>query len=112
MSTLAEVAPLHLRRDVFIPPSFFPWPLSWIGPGVGVGVGVVVGPVSAQYLPPVLKKGMPLTLAINPPQTIISFPVHTAVKPTRPWGASVVVVATQLSAVGLYLPPVRKLFMP
>ena len=27
-STLAEVAPLHLRRDVFIPPTFFPWPLS------------------------------------------------------------------------------------
>ena len=27
-STLAEVAPLHFRRDVFIPPTFFPWPLS------------------------------------------------------------------------------------
>src|SRR4030095_14446463 len=42
-STLAEVAPLHLRRDVFIPPTFFPCPLSVIGPGVGVGVGVAVG---------------------------------------------------------------------
>src|SRR5436190_19221640 len=82
MSTLAAVAPLHLRRDVFIPPTFFPWPLSWIGPGVGVGVGVGE-PDCAQYLPPVLKMGMP-TLTKNPPQTIISFPVHTAVKPTRP----------------------------
>ena len=44
-STLAEVAPLHLRRDVFIPPTFFPRALSVIGPGVGVGVavGVAVG---------------------------------------------------------------------
>ncbi len=27
-STLAEFAPLHLRRDVFIPSTFFPWALS------------------------------------------------------------------------------------
>src|SRR5437667_1129059 len=32
-STFAEVAPLHLRRDVFIPPTFFPCPLSRIAPG-------------------------------------------------------------------------------
>src|SRR2546428_7148245 len=42
-SMLAEVAPLHLRRDVFIPPSFFPCPLSRIAPGVAVGVAVGVG---------------------------------------------------------------------
>src|SRR5262249_36956337 len=42
-STLGEVAPLHFRRDVFIPPTFFPWPLSSIGPGVAVAVGVGVG---------------------------------------------------------------------
>ena len=41
---------------------------------VGVGVGVGVG-VAAQYRPPVLKKLLPL----NPPQTIIWLPVHTAV---------------------------------
>src|SRR5438034_8871161 len=37
-STLAEVAPLHLRRAVFIPPTFFPWARSRIDPGVAVGV--------------------------------------------------------------------------
>src|SRR5947207_4455913 len=53
--------------------TFFPWPLSWIGPGVGVGVGVGE-PDCAQYLPPVLKasgKSGP------PPQTIISLPVRS-----------------------------------
>src|SRR5439155_223042 len=101
MSTLAEVAPLHLRRDVFIPSTFFPWPLSWIGPGVGVGVGVGE-PDCAQYLPPVLKasgKSGP------PPQTIISLPVQTAVCSNRLVGAFVVLVAVQVFVVGLYLPP-------
>ena len=32
-----------MRREVFIPPSFFPCPLSRIDPGVAVGVGVGVG---------------------------------------------------------------------
>jgi len=50
-STLAEVAPLHLRRDVFIPPpAFFPCPLSRIGPGVAVGVGVGVPLVTAARI--------------------------------------------------------------
>ena len=42
---LAEVAPVQLRRTVFIPFTFFFWPLSWICPGVGdgVAVGVAVG---------------------------------------------------------------------
>jgi len=51
-----------------------------VGVGVGVevavavGVGVGVG-VAAQYRPPVLKTKVPP----DPPQTIISLPVHTAV---------------------------------
>jgi hypothetical protein len=42
---------------------------------LGVGVGVGVGPGgTAQYLPPVFRSSSP-----NPPQTIISVPVQTAV---------------------------------
>jgi hypothetical protein len=37
---------------------------------------------------------------------IISLPVHTAVCDTRPSGALVVLVAVQVSVLGLYLPPV------
>ena len=44
--------------------------------GVAVGVGVGVGLVCAQYLPPVFKSP---TIKSNPPQTIISLPIHTAV---------------------------------
>jgi hypothetical protein len=55
MSMLGEVAPLQLRRTVFIPPGLLVWAPSWIGPGVtvavgvgeGVGVGVAFG-VAAQ----------------------------------------------------------------
>ena len=43
--------------------------------GVAVGVGVGVAPDCAQYLPPVFKELLPS----NPPQTIISLPVHAAV---------------------------------
>jgi hypothetical protein len=39
---------------------------------------------------------------------IISLPVQTAVYSCRPPGALVVLVAVQLSAAGLYLPPVFK----
>jgi hypothetical protein len=39
---------------------------------------------------------------------IISLPVHTAVCETRAAGALVVLVAVQLSVLGLYLPPVFK----
>ena len=45
-----------------------------------------------------------LPLSLAPPQTIISLPVHTAVWTTRPAGAPVVLVAVQLSVLGLYLP--------
>ena len=44
----------------------------------------------------------------RPPQTIISLPVHTAVCEFRAAGALVVLVAVQLSVLGLYLPPVLK----
>ena len=50
-STLFEIAPLQVRRDVFIPPTFFPMALSVIGPGVGVGV--VVGVAVGVGVPPV-----------------------------------------------------------
>jgi hypothetical protein len=59
--------------------------------------------VLGLYLPPVFKE-----LPLNPPQTIISLPVHTAVCPDRAAGAPVVLVAVQLSVLGLYLPPVFK----
>ena len=75
-----------------------------MGLGLAVGVGVGVGPDSAQYLPPVFN---PVGLA--PPQTIISVLVHTAVGTYRAVGASVVLVAVQLSRPGLYLPPVLKI---
>ena len=58
--------------------------------------------VLGLYLPPVFKSLLPL----NPPQTIISSPVHTAVWFSRPDGALVVLVAVQLSVLGLYLAPV------
>jgi hypothetical protein len=41
-----------------------------------------------------------------PPQIIISLPVHTAVCCSRAEGALPVLVAVQLSVLGLYLPPV------
>ena len=44
----------------------------------------------------------------RPPQTIISLPVHIAAEPTRRSGASVMLVAVQLSVPGLYRPPVFK----
>ena len=43
------------------------------------------------YLPPVLK----LTLPLNPPQTMISLPVQTAVWNSRASGALEVLVAVQ-----------------
>jgi hypothetical protein len=57
--------------------------------------------VLGSYLPPVFN-----STAINPPHTIISLPVHTAVFQARPEGALTVLVAAQLSVLGLYLPPV------
>src|SRR5439155_1282518 len=59
--------------------------------------------VLGLYLPPVFK---PVLLPLNPPQTIISLVVHTAVCQNRPAGALAVLVAAQLSVPGLYLPPV------
>src|SRR5205809_362489 len=95
MLILAEVAPLQVSRTVFIPPTLRPAALSVIGAGVGVGVGE---PDWAQYLPPVFRQQ-------HPPQTIISVPVQTAVWSSVAEGALVVLVAVQLSVMGLYLPP-------
>ena len=78
-----------------------------VGVGVNVAVAVGVGEKDcAQYLAPVSNsiKG----LSANPPHTIISPPVHTAVCTARASGALVVLVAVQLSVAGLYLPPVLK----
>src|SRR5262249_14897613 len=97
---LGECAPpFQLRRTVFIPPTLLCWALSWSGPGVGVGVASDC----AQYLPPVLKS--PFCISC-PPQTIISLPVHAAMCWYRLVGAFAVLVAVQLSMLGLYLPPV------
>jgi hypothetical protein len=62
--------------------------------------------VLGSYLPPVSKS--PPMSTLNPPQTIISLPVQTALCPARPAGAPVVLVAVQLFVLGLYLPPVLK----
>ena len=62
--------------------------------------------VLGLYRPPVLK-GLHMG-QLNPPQTIISLPVHAAVCSFRAVGALVVLVAVQLSVLGLYLPPVLK----
>jgi hypothetical protein len=58
--------------------------------------------VAGSYLPPVLVTPD----ALDPPQTMISFRVQTAVWPLRPEGALVVLVAVHLFVPGLYLPPV------
>ena len=62
--------------------------------------------VPGLYLPPVFKK--PLGKESDPPHTIISLPVQTAVCQVRLEGALAVLVAVQLSVSGLYLPPVFK----
>jgi hypothetical protein len=75
-----------------------------VGEGVGVGVGLGA---AAQYLPPVFVFGSPSST--DPPQTIISLPVHTAVCSLRAAGGFVRLVAVQLFVPGLYFPPVLKL---
>jgi hypothetical protein len=59
--------------------------------------------VAGLYLPPVST--MP-----PPPQTIISLPVQTAVCEYRALGALMVLVALQV-LLGLYLPPVSRIFV-
>ena len=60
--------------------------------------------VLGLYRPPVLKS----LLALPPPQTIISLPVHTALLRQRAVGALAVLVSVQLSVLGSYLPPLLK----
>jgi hypothetical protein len=64
--------------------------------------------VLGLYLPPVFKElGKP-----DPPQTIISLPLHTTVCSCRASGELVVLVAVQLSVLGLYLQPVFNKVVP
>ena len=72
------------------------------GAGVGRGLGDGLSLGDAQYLPPLSKA----VTAEKPPQTIISLPVQIVVCEARASGALVVLVAAQLSVVGLYLAPV------
>src|SRR6266550_3739044 len=66
--------------------------------------------VLGLYFPPVFNA----PLSPDPPQTSItsSLPDHTAVWPDRAEGALLVLVAVQLSVLGLYLPPVSKALTP
>jgi hypothetical protein len=61
--------------------------------------------VLGLYLPPVFKYWK-VPSKKYPPHTIISLPVQTAVGKPRGVGALVLLVATQLFVIGLYLPPV------
>ena len=69
-----------------------------------VGVQLLV---AGLYLPPVLKSSKS-----TPPQMIISVPVQTAVWRLRADGALVVLVAVQLSVLGLYRAPVFNKLLP
>src|SRR5439155_24769916 len=79
------------------------WPILASGTAPVVLVAVHVSALGL-YRPPVFKR-LPKS---NPPQTIISLPVQTAVCNCRTSGALVVLVAVQVSVLGLYLPPVFK----
>lgn len=70
-------------------------------------VGVQLS-VLGLYRPPVLRLLFGL---LNPPQTIISVPVQTAVCQTRTSGALVILVEVHVSVFGLYLPPLLRLVM-
>src|SRR5205085_7239466 len=67
--------------------------------------------VLGLYLAPVLRGMVNWKLSdmkvLEPPHTIISFPVHIALCPPRA-EAPIVLVAVQLLVAGLYLPPVFK----
>jgi hypothetical protein len=62
--------------------------------------------VLGLYRPPLFN--LQLLQQPIPPQMIISLPVHTAVCDSRASGALTVLVGVQLSAVGLYRPPLSK----
>ncbi len=64
--------------------------------------------VPGLYLPP-LFSGLEQLILVNPPQTIISLSVHTAVCDPLVSGTLVVLVGVQLSLPGSYLAPVAKL---
>src|SRR6266700_2975908 len=60
--------------------------------------------VAGLYLPPVFRAVWPL----NPPKTIISLPVQTAVWLSRAVGTLIELVAVQESVEGVYLPPLSR----
>jgi hypothetical protein len=60
--------------------------------------------VLGLYFPPVFTS--PLAKPLVPPQTIISLPVQIAVCDHRTEGALAVLVDSQLSVPGSYVPPV------
>src|SRR5262245_52576245 len=68
--------------------------------------------IPGLYLPPVLVGTQIPKLVVQPPQTIISLPVQTAVCCSRRMGALLIPVAVQLSVLGLYRPPVFVSFDP
>src|SRR6266403_579644 len=61
--------------------------------------------VLGLYFPPSLKTVMKGGSSFNPPHTIISLPLQTAVCALRGEGALVVLMAVQLLELGLYFPP-------
>jgi hypothetical protein len=63
---------------------------------------VLVASITGGIVSPAMFNSPPS----NPPHTIISLPLHTAVFHARPEGALTALVAVQLSVMGLYLPPV------
>src|SRR5262245_25924401 len=112
LSVLGSYLPpvLNPRFERSRPPHTIIWlPLQtapvWLRPsGALVMLVAVQLSVVGWYHPPLLMKVLPPML--NPPQTIISVPVQTSECRLRPSGALVMLVAVQLSVLGLYLPPV------
>jgi hypothetical protein len=108
---LLQLSVLGLYLAAFSPHTIISVPVHILGPPlVGAPVVLVAYQLSVPglYLPPVFKYWNPSGDQNPPPQTIISVPVHTAVWDSRKKGAFTVVVAVQLSRLGLYLPPVFK----
>src|SRR5437867_4413409 len=83
------------------------WPILASGTAPVVLVAVHVSALGL-YCPPVFKR-LPKS---NPPQTIISLPVQTAVCNSRASGALVVLVAVQVYVLSVYHRPVVNRMLP
>jgi hypothetical protein len=111
-NTSLPLAPPH--TIISLPVQTAVWPARASGT-LTVLVAVQVS-VSGSYLPPSFDgvgEGLgacgtmfAAKAGLSPPQMIISLPIHTAVWDSRADGAFTMLVAVQLSVVGLYLPPV------